>query len=216
MLVGVEMCRSQGNSLSILNGAGIEVLSVGTGKGGDLSVQINGDILLQGGTTGNTDLFFFENRSHLATNAALEGDSGKLTIRAQNLSLRDGGLIFAGSTGVPTGRSGGLEIIVADHIEVVGQTADLDVEGISNISTNTESNAPVPANQIVDRSGDLHIQARSLSLQDGGRITSLVFGSTAGDTINIAVDEAIEIVGFANVSDARRQLLTNRQSNCHQ
>jgi filamentous hemagglutinin family protein len=191
-----------GNSLSILNGAGIEVLSVGTGKGGDLSVQINGDILLQGGTTGNTDLFFFENRSHLATNAALEGDSGRLTIRAQNLSLRDGGLIFAGSTGVPTGRSGGLEIIVADHIEVVGQTADLDVEGISNISTNTESNAPVPANQIVDRSGDLNIQARSLSLQDGGRITSLVFGSTAGNTINIAVDEAIEIVGFANVSDA--------------
>ncbi|MBW4695405.1 MAG: filamentous hemagglutinin N-terminal domain-containing protein [Lyngbya sp. HA4199-MV5] len=165
--------------LSISDGSKIQVATFGDGDAGNLFIRAD-----------EIDLFDTPNATNFfstAINAGVTrdprftrqptGNGGDLTIETGRLSIRNGAEVTVDTSG--QGNAGRLLIKATDLVEVVGQNSFLTADVNSRAT---------------GRGGSLTIEAKRLSIRDGGQVGSSTFGiGSAGDVFVYASD--IDVLG---------------------
>ncbi|MEH2036630.1 S-layer family protein [Nostoc sp.] len=213
------------NRLQILNGAVIGNSTLGTGKGGNTTINASDSIEVSG-----------ENPQNLATSVIVvgtfsQGNAGQLTINTPKLRVRDGGGIVAST--VNSGNGGDLLINASDSVEVsgvgsisrlpsrIGARAELlappirQLFGLPDVITGNTGKLILnaPRLQITDGAivgvdhegvgdaGKLEINASSIRLGNGGSLTAATAQGEGGN-IFIQANELIIGRGSSIVTNA--------------
>ena len=137
------------------------------------------------------------------------GDAGDISVEAENIRLREGAQIFAGTFG--EGNAGNIDV-KANSIELIGESPTFGFE--SSILANASQATPdvtVNAGQgeLRGNSGDINIETETLSVVDGATISSQTSGF--GDAANIIIQATeVEVVGTAPSNE--NSLITTRST----
>ena len=205
----------QAQNLSVTGGAQIQSIvrqgnpriGIVAGKGiaGDININVEEAVTVSGisevlnfGGAANSSASLISSSLDIGTT----GKAGTISINSDSLTLTDGGQIISSTFGI--GDAGKITLNTENDINLSGINLTVNInEGISGgIFSTVESGAE-------GNGGIIDIQARNLSLKDGGRIETTVrqsnpqFGRAAGNgdagNININVDEAVIISGVSEV-----------------
>ena len=185
----------QAKSLTLL-GSELTANSSGDGPGGQVSVNVDDDVLLdrsrlftslelgaqgRGGDLSVTgDSITLNNFSLIDTATFGAGDAGRVTLTARDaVVLAGGSQIFSITSGA--GNGGNVNVQANDSVNILGP---------SSISTIVNSDAQ-------GRGGDVRVSATNLSLVDGGQILSSNFSDGVAGDIHVDIAERIAIVGSA-------------------
>jgi filamentous hemagglutinin family protein len=223
--------------------------STGEGKGGDIELQARAISLTDGaqliastfgkGDAGSlrinaTDIVSFSGVNQINGNPSAAfstvegggvGNGGEINITAGSLELTNGGQLNAfvrdplGTTPGGNGNAGNIKLNIGDAVTIVGASDRRDVNGNFNSSaifSDVKSGARGNA-------GNIEINARSLSLTNGGTIssTNLSNGSAGNITVTTAKDirldnkasiQANTRRGEGNISLNARDLILRRNS----
>ncbi len=189
--------------LSIGGGSKVQVATFGKGDAGNLFIRANDIDIFD---TANAD--FFQGGIFAGVEVDVDetetpptGNGGTLTIEGDRITVRDGGLIFAGTEG--NGNGGTLKITANDFLRVFGTSPNGKFKSkITAEAASTETTGGGIARTIVSNgnAGDLTINTRQLTVSDGGEISVGSEGAgTAGKlTINarsITLDNRGSIIG---------------------
>jgi filamentous hemagglutinin family protein len=178
----------------------------GVGKGGDISVTTGTLELLNGGKF-NTNVAGKGNAGNVTINArdAVNidgvlngifsvlitggvGKGGDIQVTTGSLSATNGGLLAANSDG--QGNSGNITINASDTITFAGR-------GINNEGLPSGANTTL-ANNGIGNGGEIRINARALSLKDGGQINANTFGQGNAGKIFIDTQHTISVDGLSD------------------
>ncbi|MFH7243974.1 MAG: filamentous hemagglutinin N-terminal domain-containing protein [Spirulina sp.] len=175
--------------LSVEDGSSIETATYGAGQGGALTVRAIETIGLIGSgslTTGDTS-------SGLATQTFGSGNAGQFRLYVGELSLQDGAGISTST--FDAGNAGSLEIN-ADSIRLTGIRADQNFSSsIRSIAGVTFEGIPATGN-----AGNLSINTRLLSVEDGGSIQTTTAGPGRGGNLVVDVTEKTELIGSGSLT----------------
>ncbi|BAZ45589.1 filamentous hemagglutinin family outer membrane protein [Chondrocystis sp. NIES-4102] len=174
------------NNLNISDRSYISTTSFGSGRSGDINLNVGDSLDIQGsgfrqfqqdfqaasldgtlqpGTKG-TGIFI---------GSTVGGRGGELKIQTNSLNLTSGGIIFN-----PIFNSG-----ISGNIEII--TKDLNIEQSAlQISSVTQSTNAA-------QGGDIIIEAERLKLRNGGTIANATYGGATGGNIDIAASESVTI-----------------------
>jgi filamentous hemagglutinin family protein len=178
-------------TLTVRDGALISSATGGIGQGGVLTVRATESVELSGADGSGTG-------SRLQTQArqGSTGNAGNLTVVTGRLSVRDGGLISAGSAG--TGSAGTLTVKARDSVQVTGTSPDGKIP--SSISTSVESAA-------AGGGGNITIETGRLILR-GGLISTSTTGAAHAGNLTVNAAGSVELTGtgrfvggFARLAD---------------
>jgi len=172
-----------------------------SGKAGEINIRASGDVLLSGANPYGTT---FPYGSLIAVASGGDsGNSGNIFLKAHSLILENGAAVSAATLGNAPG--GNVHIQADDSIRITGSSPVkllnpkyYSQDEIQHSFSRIEANS-----QITDKnsgnSGTVAVQARNISISDGGMITtSSVGGGQAGD-IKLNVGN-LEIHNGASVS----------------
>ncbi|WP_414589851.1 filamentous hemagglutinin N-terminal domain-containing protein, partial [Scytonema sp. PCC 10023] len=130
--------------LLVRDGATVSSSTSGAGKGGDLTVNAQ-TVELIGESA--------DSLSFLSSNSEATGNAGNLTINTRELLVRDGAGV---STGAQNAGKGGDLTVIAQIVELIGESAD----GLSSSGLFSDSEA-------TGNAGNLTINTRELLVRDG-------------------------------------------------
>ncbi|WP_017717371.1 two-partner secretion domain-containing protein [Kamptonema formosum] len=175
--------------LIMQDGAFISASAWGEGSGGFLTVRASESVELSGAAGGISG-------STLQTQAVQgsAGNAGNLTVETGRLSLRDGGLISAGSAGA--GAAGTLTIKARDSVEITGTSPDGKTP--STISTTVQSAA-------TGAGGNITIETGRLILR-GGLISTSTTGAAHAGNLTVNATDSVEIAGTGRFVEGFTQL----------
>jgi filamentous hemagglutinin family protein len=196
-------------ALNMTNGGKISAIVNGSGNGGDLIVKASESINLNGldfnnentgilavvskGATGlGADLFLqtgllqMSNGSKISASTSGIGDSGNLLIQTNDLRVANGSQILASTFG--SGNSGNSNIQVSNSILLNGE---------ANSDTKTGILSEVREGS-TGTGGSVSIVTGSLSLLDGGQISTSIFGSGHGGSLTVRASGVINLDGLEN------------------
>jgi filamentous hemagglutinin family protein len=160
--------------LSVRDGAAIATGTSGVGDGGSLNIKAEEVELVGTSVNGEFASGLFTDNQPEST-----GKGGDFYIDTESLSLRDGGAIATGTSGV--GDGGSLNI-KAKEIELNGKfNRGLYATGLSTSAFAGNGKA-----------GNLNLEAENLRIVDGGQILSSSFGNNEAGNINI-VAKSLEV-----------------------
>ncbi|TBR60845.1 hypothetical protein B4U84_08395 [Westiellopsis prolifica IICB1] len=153
--------------LSLTNGGQISGSTFGNGNAGRVVINATGDISIDG-----EDKQGFLSGIFSQVGLRAEGNSGGIEINTNNLSVTNGGIIDASTSG--EGDAGRVIINATGNISVEGETKNGRNSGIfSRVFQNSEGS-----------SSGILINTKDLSLTNGGRIDASTFGKgNAGSVI---------------------------------
>ncbi len=180
----------EAHQIKINNGAQIKSTTSGGGKGGSVIIVADDALILSGWPE-----YEIENDSGIYCNSEKEdgngGDAGDIEIKAGQLILKDGAKI---ASDTHNSGKGGSITIVADTLTASGNRKDgTDSSGILANSLNEDNGGDT---------GYIKIEARQITLLDGGLISSSTIGSGNGDSIIIKVSEELIASGEPKVGNA--------------
>ncbi len=161
-------------NLLVQRGAQVSTDTLGAGKAGELRIKAFESITVDGRTS--DDLIGSGLFAQVNENAT--GDGGDLFINTQKLNVLGGAQISTSARN--RGKGGTLTIDATNYILVSGTAAKADDFGRSNILVSAELAATRDA-------GKLQITTKTLTVENGGRISADNFGSGEGGTANINV-----------------------------
>ncbi len=167
-------------NLSLTNGAGITSLVTGTGKSGDINISANNIVV--DGEDPNTNIL-----SAIGSDVGGIGDTGKIVITTDNITLTNGGNITTTNSG--QGNAGDLDI-TANNISIDGKGIELgSFSGFFSINAIGQGNA-----------GDIHINTGSLSISNSGFVSST--NESEGDAGDITINalDTISVMGNSGIS----------------
>ncbi len=183
---------SAGN-LTIEDGAGITTSNAGNGIGGDINLDIRGDIVLQGRTPVEFNDLDFNLPSSIQTatgagalfGVETSGQAGNINIQANSLLLNDNSLIT--SLTATNQDAGNISIQTDDLVSLNNSSID------SSVSPGAEGIG-----------GNIDIRTSTLNLTSGGQIDGQVNGEFLdnpggigrGGNISIDASESVNISGF--------------------
>jgi large exoprotein involved in heme utilization and adhesion len=174
----------QTQRLSVRDGASVSVATYGEGDAGKLQINAIESVEVIGGTPAN---------SFSTLNAIVGSDStgqgGDLTINAQRLSVRDGSGVSVATFG--KGNAGTLRVHATESIEVMGTFADSQLH--------SELSAAVGQNS-TGNGGNLSIQTRQLTIQDGAEISASTASSGQGGTLSVTASESVTLSNRGSLS----------------
>ncbi|OAB62109.1 hypothetical protein AY599_22385 [Leptolyngbya valderiana BDU 20041] len=174
-------------NLRMRDGAQITAGTFGSGRGGDVTIEVAESIELSGVAPFNPDaistLSIDPTTSNINSLTFGSGNGGNVRVSARNLYLADGGQISAST--VASGRGGNIVLDVSESIEAVG-ISPLDSFSRSGITSDSLS---------LGSSGSVTISTGRLVLRDGGAISTNTFGLGNAGTIAIEAAEFIDIRG---------------------
>jgi filamentous hemagglutinin family protein len=175
---------SGGAWINSSNGAifGPKVFSSTSGVGGNLTIRANESIELFGisGVLKNRGLV----PSAIAAQTTTSNRGGDIYISTPMLSVRDGGIISASSSGL--GNAGNITID-ANRIEVIG--SENNGKLVSQIDVSVGSTGNLTSSNITGNAGSLNLHSQKLLLQDGGLLTVQALGTANAGNINIKAKE---------------------------
>ncbi|MEQ8382768.1 MAG: S-layer family protein [Coleofasciculus sp. A1-SPW-01] len=157
-------------TLSLQEGGFISTSPFSTGSGGDMMVRASESVELVG--------------SELFADSYGKGDAGQITVQTRQLRASEGGGIF--NSTFDAGRGGNVLIQASDSIELMGTTPD------GRFKSSIASNAFEDATQAT---GNVIIETRRLTIQDGAGIGGATLGAAQGGTIKIQASESVELIG---------------------
>ena len=162
--------------LELDSGGQIATITFGKGKGGNLTVDAR-EVQIIGG---NNNSLFISGLGAFAEQDS-SADAGNLTIKTDNLLVKDSAAVFSGTFG---SGNGGKLTVDAEYIKITGRTKDGLIS--STISTSALLNSSGNA-------GDLNIKTNVLVVEDGGQIITL---SEKGKSGNLTVEaQDIQLIG---------------------
>ncbi|MBD2772358.1 beta strand repeat-containing protein [Iningainema tapete] len=183
----------QARSLLVRDGVGVRTGSYGTGRGGNMMITTTDAVEVFGARPGG--------QTGLGTPTNGPGRAGDLIINTPRLSIRQGGIVASSALG-GTGRAGDVTVN-ADTVEVNGTVFFPNVSQLylSILRSETFTNGDA---------GNLTINTRRLSLQDGGLVSTRAFANSKGRGGNLTINasEAIEVVGISPYNRFVVSLLT--------
>jgi filamentous hemagglutinin family protein len=169
-------------SISLQDRAGVITASGGNGNAGNITVVAKDAINLAGS-------------SSAFISSVLVGGIGKggdINIKSGSLSLTDGSLLLSINDGI--GDSGNVNVKVRGIVDIIGVPASVS-GGISTFVGNQGN------------SGDIIVEASSLSLRNGAGFLAANVGQGNAGTINIKATDYVLLSGVGN--NAQRGLLVN-------
>jgi filamentous hemagglutinin family protein len=185
-------------NLTLSNGGNLNSLTSGAGNAGNVNINVSEAVNLFGfakvSPLGQTIDFPSSIISQVGTTEA-SGNGGNVNIQAGSLSIQNLASVSTGTSG--QGNAGNVTIQVKDGVSL---------NNAAVISSNVDSGG-------VGKAGDIDIQARSLTLKNGGQIQSSIFrpqtnifgtnfpgGKGEGGNIRINTTEFVDIAGFNETS----------------
>ncbi|MBD2563814.1 MULTISPECIES: filamentous hemagglutinin N-terminal domain-containing protein [Nostoc] len=189
--------------LSISDGSKVQVSTFGNGNSGDLLIYAS-----------NVEVFETPKYNYFSTGIFAEvadpspdatgipgnprriakGNGGNLTIKADQLSIRDGGRVSVSTRS--QGNAGKLFVRAKDLVEVVGIHSEYGESGLTASVTPRGKGT----------GGDLTIETRRLNVRDGGQVSVMTLGKGDAGKLQIHADESIEIVGTSPNAEIQSQL----------
>ncbi|MFB2979747.1 filamentous hemagglutinin N-terminal domain-containing protein [Microseira sp. BLCC-F43] len=178
--------------LLIRDGAGATTSTLGTGLGGNLTVNASESVTLigrgglatatfgnkkAGNLTVNTPRLNLQDGAAISADTLGAGDAGNLHIDTRNLTVQNGSRIGAGTTQNSTGLGGRVTINAKDSIEIIGTSVGNIVPSGVFASTLGAGNA-----------GDLNVETGSLTVRNGAQVTVSGEGTGAAGNLNITAD----------------------------
>ncbi len=170
-----------------------------SGNSGDININASGTLTISGASQEG------KGRASGITSGSLPfvantqgGNGGTITIKANNLSLKDGGIINSNSSSFYNNHSGDAGKIIIrvneetklSGVNLYGENNDGFGSGIYATTTGIgDTNG---------KSGQINLQTGSLVIEQGAVIKSDTNSSTKGGDINIVVQDNILITGDAN------------------
>ncbi len=174
-------------SLSLTNGGQIGSSTEGQGNAGVIEITTRGSISIDGETSEGENSAI---RSGIGTQA--EGNSDGIKINANSLSLTNGGIVDASTSG--QGNAGAIEITSSESITIDGEDADGFPSGVTSIVSS----------EATGNSGGVTITTDTLSLTNAGRVAANALGGGNAGEINIKA-QSIDLDG----NNARIRSLTS-------
>jgi filamentous hemagglutinin family protein len=172
--------------LSVTDGALVSPLTLGAGNSGNLIVRASDSVIVA------------RQRSDSPLNTALAtnsvggtGRAGNIEIHTRYLRLEAGAGILSSSGGNLEGRlitggpGGNITVNASDSVEVIGSAAG-SIPYQTGIFAGTFGSG---------KSGDVTLNARRLSVRDGGGIRASTLGAGQGGNVTVTAWESVEIVG---------------------
>ena len=165
-------------SLSLSDGGIVSANTFGLGNAGSVFITARDTITIDGEGSNSIPSSV---TSQIAPGT--EGDGGNVTITTGSLSLTNGGVVGASTFG--RGNAGSVEITVSDTIAIDGETSDGSSSNVSSqVNLEAEGNA-----------GDVTITTGSLSLTNGGGVSTNTFGLGNAGSVFITARDTIAIDG---------------------
>ncbi|MEH1917710.1 S-layer family protein [Nostoc sp.] len=160
-------------NLLVRDGAVVSADTFGAGKGGSLTVTAN-DVQLIG--------TFVDGRfpSGLFTDAVSTGNAGNLTINTQNLLVRDGAQVSAGT--FEAGKGGSLTV-TANDVQLIGTSAVGSFS--SGLYTQAESTGDA---------GNLTINTQNLLVRDAAVVSARTLGAGKGGSLTVTAND-LQLIG---------------------
>ncbi|MFK5971165.1 MAG: filamentous hemagglutinin N-terminal domain-containing protein [Candidatus Marithrix sp.] len=167
--------------IEIKDGALIGSNSLGTGQGGIINLDITGNIVLTGEDKRGVT-------SRISTLTTDSGNSGTLSLQANELHIKDGAIILAITAGPnSTGEGGNLNLTINNLIKLEGISKAGQGSSITAAAQSRNSNA--------GSGGTINLTAKNLQLTDGTQIIATSFGPGNGGGIKLNVSDKIVLAG---------------------
>ncbi len=183
------------NSLSLTNGSQIQSSTFGIGDAGDINLNVVNDLTLDG--IDSTTAAPSSLQSNVESGAI--GNGGVINIKSKNLSLTNGGQIQSivresnASQVGGNGIGGNIVIDVDEAVIVKGFSETININGFdNNVASLISSSLNFGA---TGQSGNIDVIADSLSLSEGGRISSSTFGEGSAGNIAISIENDLVLDG---------------------
>jgi filamentous hemagglutinin family protein len=173
---GADIDVSAGD-LRLNDGANVVTRTYGTNFGGDININVAGDIQANRTALLNPSLL-----SGVSAVTFSSGQSGNINIIASNIAITDGGLINANNFG--QGNSGNVNLDVSGTIVVKG------IESRTLSPSNIGSTALREGN-----GGTLNLNTSKLVVENGGTVSTSSLNSGNGGKVTINASESVEARG---------------------
>jgi filamentous hemagglutinin family protein len=177
-----------GESLTV-DVAEIHAETGGSQKGGDIRIDLRGDLVLRARE---------DRAASLATGSGVRfgnaqivglGDGGDISIRAQNVFVLDGAQMT--TTSLFLGDAGNVEIDARDTVRIDGRRSDGEISGIFSRT------------EVQGDGGRIVIGAQRLELDHGGALVTETLGVGAGGSIFVDVAK-LSILGDGRIDSSTR------------
>jgi filamentous hemagglutinin family protein len=194
-------------SLSLRNGGELAALTRGQGNGGSVTVDTGSFFLRDGAQVtastfgkGNAGSVKITSKDTITLSGAAifstieaggEGKGGNIDITATSLLLQNGAQLQTftsqanGNQPAGKGNAGNVTVKVTGAVDIVGTKNDVASGIISSVEKGTVGNA-----------GDIKIDAGSLSLRNGGKVSATTSGQGNAGNINVKVTESVKFGGI--------------------
>ncbi|XWK88914.1 MAG: filamentous hemagglutinin N-terminal domain-containing protein [Phormidium sp.] len=170
--------------LTVQDGASISTGTSSKGQGGNLTVRASQEVQVNG-TSANGK---FSSTLTTLTNGA--GNAGDMTIQTGRLTLRDGAFVSTDTRG--TGNGGNLLVQAKDSVEVVGTMPN-------GLSTSLSAGVGIGEGSR-GSGGKLTIETGTLSIRDGGSVSTATWGQGNAGNLLVKATDLIEVVGEGPVT----------------
>ncbi|NJO14252.1 MAG: hypothetical protein HC877_00430 [Thioploca sp.] len=187
---GMEATGQAGNidietrQLQLSDGAEISSSTTGSGDGGYITILVTDALSVQK----SASIFSISKGQQ-----ARAGKAGEIKVEAHQFTLTEGGNINAATNS--TGKGGTIFIKVAEGLTISGYgefKGKVLLSGIWSFSRGSEANA--------GQAGNIKIEARQLTLTEGGIINSGTFGPGKGGAIIIVITDALTLQSLSYIS----------------
>ncbi len=194
-------------NLSITNGSSLGSITLDSGQGGDINIEVKESVLVDGFLNGDD----FLRPSLISSTAFNNGRSGDIKIQTTDLFVLNGGVITTSSFSDAT--AGNIDITAANSILVDGFAEGEILDGLNAFSTITSlvsrlnpdlanNNPTLPTNPIpTGDAGSVFLNTNSLTVSNRGSVTVQNFGVGNAGTIKVKAD-SINLDGLGSISAA--------------
>ena len=171
--------------LIISNGGYINSVVLGTGTGGDITIEAFDDLQVIGASPFSQGSLSGIESGNYGNDS--QGHGGNITVSTTRLQFIDGGNIGAITYGA--GAGGNVRLWATDSIEAIGfnRVSPTPIRFRSAILAETTGSGGA---------GNLTLDTSRLSVRDGARIGASTIGSGAGGNLTVNASESIEVSGF--------------------
>ncbi|OAB62107.1 filamentous hemagglutinin [Leptolyngbya valderiana BDU 20041] len=183
-------------SLRIEGGAALGTQTFGPGRGGDTSVRAVDRVEVTGANPLNPSNF-----SVIVTSSIGLGRAGDVTVQTEQLSLFDGGVVS--SSAFRSGNGGNVTVIASESIEIRGVSPGVAPTS-SALSTTTLGSGD---------GGNLRLETGMLRVLDGGRVSSGTLGRGNAGRITAIASDAIELRSTTAVAENLSRIGSSAEAN---
>lgn len=162
-------------SLSLLDGGRLSASTFGQGNAGNVSINARDAVTFAGTNSG-----YFTGVGSIVFSGAV-GNGGNINIQARELSLTDGGEVFASTYG--QGDAGNIQLDATESVSISGVDSSSEWSS-SGLFASTDSTG---------RGGDITVDTRTFRISDGAAVDTLTRSVRDGGriTVNANTFEAV-------------------------